>query len=399
MITRVLLLASLACALPAVTAAQATAPDTRSGAITAAQAEKATRLAPYEPNRVEQVLVNLRGALIEQPAGFYPYFASVYSGGGFTLGAGYRNFTGDRSQWSLAGLYSVKAYKSIELALTSPGHLGGHLDVRAMASWMDATQVSYHGLGINSPADVDTAFRMQRTVVGGAATARLRRWLLLTGAATVEDYSLKDPTGEHTSVEDAYTPESAPGLGVDPTYLHTTAALAFDSRPAADYARHGGLYSVAVHQYSDRDTTYSFNRLDSEIVQHIPVLRENWVFSLRGRLQTTLSDDDQVPYFLLPSLGSGSTLRGYSSWRFRDRHSMLVSGEWRWIPSRLALDMALFYDTGMVAPRLNDIALNSFVSDFGVGVRFHAPTRTPLRIELAKSDEGTRVVFSASSAF
>ena len=67
----------------------------------------------------------------------------------------------------------------------------------------------------------------------------------------------------------------------------------------------------------------------------MPILRENWVISLHGLLQTTLDDDDTVPYFLLPSLGSGSTLRGYSSWRFRDRHSLLMSGEWRWIPNRL----------------------------------------------------------------
>ena len=37
------------------------------------------------------------------------------------------------------------------------------------------------------------------------------------------------------------------------------------------------------------------------------------------------------------------------------------------------LDMALFYDTGMVAPRLDAIALGSFVSNVGVGIRFHAP--------------------------
>ena len=134
-------------------------------------------------------------------------------------------------------------------------------------------------------------------------------------------------------------------------------------------------------------------------MQHIPILRENWVISLRGRLESTLDDDDQVPYFLLPSLGSGSTLRGYSSWRFRDRHAVLLSGEWRWIPNRLALDMAFFYDTGMVAPRLDAIALNSFVSDFGVGVRFHGPARTPLRVELAKGREGMRLVFAASAAF
>ena len=106
-----------------------------------------------------------------------------------------------------------------------------------------------------------------------------------------------------------------------------------------------------------------------------------------------------VPYFLLPSLGSGSTLRGYSSWRFRDRHAVLTSAEFRWIPSRLALDMAFFYDAGTVASRFRELTLDSLVYDYGVGVRFHGPVSTPLRIELAKGSEGCALVFAASAAF
>lgn len=395
MTTRLLLLALLACAIPTLVGAQ----ETRAGAITAEQADKATRLAPYEVHWAENLLLTMRKTLVEEPSGFYPYFDSVYSGGGFTLGAGYRRFTGDRTFWNVAGLYSGKGYKLVEAGATSPGHMSGHLDLHGVVSWRDATQVSYHGLGIDSPADLDTAFRMQQAVVGGDVTARLRRFLRLTAAASYEDYTLKNPTGTFTPVEDVFTPATAPGLGVNPTYLHTTTSASFDWRPAADYARRGGAYTIARHHYADQDSTYSFNRLDAEVVQHIPILRENWVVSMHGRLQTTLGDDDQVPYFMLPALGSGSTLRGYSSWRFRDRHAMLLSGEWRWIPNRMALDMAIFYDTGMVAPRLDAIALQSFVSDVGVGVRFHAPARTPLRIEFAKGSEGLRLVFSASSAF
>jgi len=122
-------------------------------------------------------------------------------------------------------------------------------------------------------------------------------------------------------------------------------------------------------------------------------------FSLRGRLQSTLGDSDQVPYFLLPSLGSGSTLRGYRSWRFRDRHGLLAQGEWRWIPNRMALDMAFFYDAGMVAPRLDAVALDRFVHDFGVGIRFHGPLSTPLRVEIARGAEGLHLVFAAGAAF
>ena len=200
-------------------------------------------------------------------------------------------------------------------------------------------------------------------------------------------------------VDDVFTPETVPGVGVNPTYIHTSAGAAFDWRPAADYTRRGGLYRVARHHYADQDGVYSFDRLDAELVQHIPILRETWVVSLHGRLETTLDDDDQVPYFMLPSLGSGSTLRGYDAWRFRDRHAVLLSGEWRWIPNRMFLDMALFYDTGMVAPRLDAIALGSFVNNVGVGMRFHAPAQTPLRVEVAKGSEGLQIMFAASAAF
>ena len=156
---------------------------------------------------------------------------------------------------------------------------------------------------------------------------------------------------------------------------------------------------MTYHAYADRGDTYSFDRVDAELVQHIPILRETWVLSLRGRLQTTLDDDDAVPFFLLPSLGSGSTLRGYSSWRFRDRHSLLMSAEWRWIPNRSGLDMAIFYDAGKVTPRFDDISLEGLKSDVGIGVRFHTLAATPLRIELARGSEGTRLVFAGDAAF
>ncbi len=390
-----LLLAVLVAAVPVLAAGQ----DTRAAAIAAEQAEKATRLAPHQPHWVENLIRTARQTMIEQPSGLYPYFGSVYSGGGFTLGAGYRQFTGDRAHVNVAGLYSATGYKLIEANAMSPGHWSGKLDVRAAAGWRDATQVAYHGLGIDSPAVTNAAYRMQQAYGGGDLTARPRPWLLLTAGATYEDFTISDPTGDFISVEGTFDPASAPGVGANPSYLHTTTAVAIDSRLAADYARRGSFLQVARHHYADRAGTYTFTRLDAEAVQHIPILRENWVISLRGRLQSTPDDDDQVPYFLLPSLGSGSTLRAYSSWRFRDRHAVLFSGEWRWIANRLALDMAVFYDAGMVAPQLDAITMDRLVSNYGIGVRLHGPGRTPLRIELARGGEGTRLVFAASAAF
>lgn len=390
-------LAAVVCVLAAVVTASAQ--DSRQEVIAKEQAEKARALKSYETSKAQRIYLTAKSKILEMPGGVYPYFDSVYAGGGLTLGAGYRRYYGDRTFWDLRGLYSLSNYKLIELFSDSPGHWDGRIDLRARAGLRDATQVGYFGLGTSTSQDDRANFGFVQTYVGGEVRAKPVPWVVLGGGLQYEGFDTKDGAGTFPSIEQIYTPESAPGLGADPDYLHSMATAGIDWRPAAGYARRGGLYEVRYHNYSDRSDTFSFDRLDGEVVQHFPILRENWVISLRGRMETTLGDGDDVPYFLMPSLGSGSTLRGFTSWRFRDRHSLLMQAEFRWIPNRTGLDMAIFYDTGKVTSRRSDLDLNGLKSDFGIGFRFHGPAATPLRIELAHGNEGFQIVFAASAAF
>jgi hypothetical protein len=379
-------------------AAVVAAQDSRASVIAAQQAEKAKALAPYVPNRAERTLAMAQREFLLDPSGMYPLFASVYSGGGLTLGAGYRQFYGDRTHLDLKGLYSVKNYKQVEVSSDSWGHVDGKVDLHARVGWRDATQIRFHGLGMDSPED-GTNFRMKQTYGGADLAVRPMGPVVAAAGVTFEDYTLQPGTGATPSIETVHTPQTAPGLGDNPSYLHLVASAGLDSRPSPGYARHGALYAVTYHNYADRHDTYSFDRLDAEIVQHIPILRETWIVSLHGLVQTTLDDDDVVPYFLLPSAGGGSSLRAYPGWRFRDRTGLVMSGEFRWIPNRLGLDMALFYDTGKVTSRFHDLSFKGLASDVGVGIRFHGPISTPLRIDIAKGREGIHLVFGGSAAF
>lgn len=376
----------------------AEAQDSRAAEIAAEQARKAAELKRYEPGTAERWVVKLQREFLADPAGLYPFFGSVYSGGGFTLGAGYRQFFGDRTHWDVKGLYSFKNYKLIEFSTDSWGHASGRLDLHGRVGWRDATQVAYYGLGIDSP-DLRSNFRLKQSYFGGDLQVRPGGYTVFGAGVAYEDYTLEEGTGIDPSIEEIFTPDTAPGLGASPAYLHTMASAGIDWRPAPGYARRGGLYQVSYHNFADGDETFSFDRVDGEIVQHLPILRENWVISLHGLVQTTLDDDDVVPYFLLPSLGSGSTLRAYPSWRYRDRHSLLLTGEIRWIPNRLGLDMAVFYDMGKVTPRWDDLSLEGLKSNVGIGIRFHNLIATPLRIELAQGRDGLHLVFSGSAAF
>ena len=364
-----------------VAAAPVAAQTSRAAVIAEQQAEKAKTLHPYIPNKAEALITSATRSFIEIPAGFYPAFGSVYSGGGFTLGGGYRRFYGDRSMWDAHGLFSVKSYKLLELSTTSPGHAKGHVDLYGRTTWRDAPTVAFYGIGNDTVKDDKVNFALRESSVTGGLRARTARWIVLRGELAYEDFTT-----------------TVPGPGADITFVHGTATAGFDSRPSPGYARHGGFYGVEYHNYADRADAYSFERVDGEAIQHIPILRENWVLSFRGRVQTTLGDA-VVPAFLLPSLGSGSTLRAYSSWRFRDRHSELMSAEFRWIPNRLGLDMALFYDAGKVTSERRELDFDGLTSNVGIGVRFHGPLATPLRIELAHGREGMHLVFSGGPAF
>jgi hypothetical protein len=382
-------------AAPAPAAAQAS----RAAETADAQAKKAQELRPYTPNRAEQILTKIEKIPLDPPP-VLPTFDSVYSGGGFTPGAVMRWMYGDKSTFAVRGLYSLKQYKLIEAATVSPGHALGRLDLGARVGWRDATQVGYYGLGIESDESARANYRFKETYVEGGATFRPRRWTVLEGRLAYEDYQLEPGKGSAPSIETVYTPATAPGLGASPSFVHTATRAGIDTRLSPLYTRTGGYYGVELHNYLDTGDTFTFNRFDVEAIHHIPILRENWVIALRGRFQTTLGGDDVVvPYFLLPSLGGGSSLRAYTSWRFRDRDSLLANVEWRWIPSKLGFDMAIFYDTGTMADHPTGLSFAKRVSDWGFGARFHAPRATVLRIEMAKGTEGWQLVFASSAPF
>jgi hypothetical protein len=222
---------------------------------------------------------------------------------------------------------------------------------------------------------------------------------MLAGGLEYSRWSQRPGEGTDPSVETVYTPQTLPGLGATTTYLHSQGTVGFDWRTSPGYTRRGGYYGITFHDFHDRDDAFGFQQVDYEAIQHFPILREAWVISLRGRVQTALDKDgQQIPFFMMPSVGGGSNLRGFSSWRFRDLNSLLLQAEWRIMVNRF-LDTAVFYDTGKVATSRSDIDFDGLKHDIGFGVRFHGLIATPLRVEIAKSNEGLHLVFSSSAVF
>jgi hypothetical protein len=280
-----------------------------------------------------------------------------------------------------------------------PWHPNGPWTFGVKGGWLDAPQIGFYGIGMIDDAP-RANFGLSKGYVTATAGLRPSRWVRLHGEVSYDDFKTEGGSGQAPSIETLYSDASAPGLLSDPAFIRTEATAAIDWRLSPNYTRRGGFYGVTLATYTDRDDRFSFRRVDGELIQHIPLVRENWVISLRGRVQTILDDDDVVPYFLLPELGSGRTLRAYSTGRFRDRHSLLTSAELRWIPNRTGLDMAIFYDAGKVASRREDLDFNGLKASAGASAH-DSTDRPPRHSESSwrKGRNGWHLVLSSSAAF
>ena len=387
----VIVVASVSSGVPAASG------QTRAEELARQQAEKSKRLKPNEPGVVERAL-NRFEENFNDPDTTYFTFGGLYPSAGFAPGFAYRNAFG-HARLDLGVAYSVKAYKLAHASLRFPSLAANRLELETHVRWTDATQVPFYGLGMQTRRDGRTNYGLTRLDAGGSAVFKPVRWYRIGAGLASERIEDSEGAGSRPSIETYHTPVTAPGLRSDARYIHTRAFTAIDWRESAGYTRRGGLYSLAFNDFRDPDDRLGFQRVDAELRQYVPVLKEHWVLAVRALLQTTTSDDGQVvPYHLLPSLGGARTHRGYTDFRFQDRHLLLLSGEYRWLPSRV-LDMAIFVDAGKVTADRRDLDFNHLETAYGIGARIHGPTVTPLRIDVARGSEGIRLHITGGLTF
>jgi AAA family ATP:ADP antiporter len=373
------LAAALATIAIVIVAAPANAQETREETLAAERAAKALHLHPYEPDTLERRIERAEKAMITKRS-IYPFVGGVYEGGGLAVGPALRGQFADTGAFDGHAAWSVRNFKSAGAAVRLPDFAQGRLSVDMHGDWMDAPRVAFYGVGNDTSRDQRTYFAFRTTTAG--VTTRVRVTDLLGIGGGVDRVAI----------------EAAGSLA--PTYTRSRAFAQVDSRTSPLYTRHGGLYRVEWSDYRQTNSGLSsFRRIDAEAKQYLPLLRENWVIALRANVATTdTAGTNTVPFYLMPDLGGSHALRGYPSFRFRDRNRLLFSGEYRWTAGSF-VDMALFLDAGKVAERFRDLSVDDLRTSYGIGASFHAPNATVLRVELARSREGNRVSLSFGPSF
>ena len=380
--------------------ASAQTAETRAAEIERQQAEKARNVAPYQRNWAERQLLSIEEAGgFNVARGFFVTFGDIKQGSSVALGPAYGKTLNNGAIVIAKAAYSIREFKLAQLFAQAPPLAGGRLIINGRARWQDAPELAVYPLGPSSPK-TRSNYSEEKTEVSGQALLSPVPFIRLGAGTAFEKFDTGGASnGRHPSVDEFFTSTQMPGINADPEYLHSFVTAGIDSRPGVGFSRTGTLLQATWHDYRQQnDGPFTFSRLDGIARQLIPILHGNWVIDLSVRASTTDADAGQeVPFFLMPDLGGAGELRGFSNYRFRDRHSIIGTAEYRWYVQEY-VEMAIFYDAGKVVSRRGDLDFTGLKSDVGIGLRFHSPRATVLRFEVARSNEGLRLIFGFGAA-
>jgi Omp85 superfamily domain len=382
------------------------AQSTRREALEAERAKKAQALTPPKPSGLEKKLLAIENdrmitRILAPYEGLYLKFGGLTKGGGLGAGPGYRNwFWADRGVFNTFVVGSFRNYWSATAEVLFPKLVDERLVVGGHGYLRYWPRERFYGLGSDSSKADRTSFLREGYEVRGDATYAIVPVVKVGGLAAFRHERIGEGHAPgFPSIEEVFTPATAPGLDEQPDYLWSGTFVDIDYRDQRKNTRSGGHFRISYDLWHDLDDLgFSYRDLRFEALHAFPIFDKKRVFIARLIAESTDSPDGNlVPFFAQPTLGGSTTLRGFDEFRFRDRNALLINAEYRW-EAFSGLDMAIFGDWGDVAPTWDDIDADK--SDYGIGFRFNTFRSVFLRIDLARSrQEGFRLNTSFSGAF
>jgi len=375
--------------------AQEPEPATRAEVLEREREAKAQALSPPEIGRVERTLLALENSrfferLLSPPEGFYPRIGQITSGSGFTVAPAYRRprLFGEEGVLTALAALSYKKYWMLDAKLELPELADGLIFSDVHGRMFEFPSEQFYGIGPASLRGQEAVYGIRSSQVGAAGGVRPASWLTFGAALDWLTPSVGAGRGG-PSIEEVYQFSRIPGLEAQPDFLRWELSADINTRQPRGNPRRGGQYKAVFLRAEDLDLQqYSFGRVDIDLQQYIPLLKERRVLALRAAASASDVDAGQaVPFYLLRTLGGPDDLRGFRRFRFRDENSILLQVEYRW-EVFTAVDAAIFYDAGKVASRHEDLNLKDLESDYGIGFRFGTRNGVFLRIEGAFGSSG-----------
>ncbi|MGD8718305.1 MAG: BamA/TamA family outer membrane protein [Candidatus Zixiibacteriota bacterium] len=212
------------------------------------------------------------------------------------------------------------------------------------------------------------------------------------------DYEVVEWAPDAEGLPGGYLPDPALAPGVAGGKVAGPSVVAeFDTRDLRHAASDGFLVGGRFSLFDDgagSDYSFRWYEVDARCFCPLERLGRRWTFA--NRLLVS-GRDGAPPFWAMPELGGSALLRGQPEGRARDRWLVAYQEEMR-VPLWWRFQAALFMDVGGVAPKLNDLSLDTIMMTAGAGLRFDLIKEGESRVRFdygrGKDSQGFYLVFS-----
>jgi hypothetical protein len=276
--------------------------------------------------------------------------------------------------------------------------LGESTRLRLQAAYERDGDEQFYGLGMTDPALKTRYFieELRGTLELRHDWGRALRTELRGGFSRFQTRDARDIAADELPVSALFDPFAISGFGRTLDMARGGLEMRLDLRGS----RAGNAVELMLRSHADAywdtaDTGFSTLRYGARLDFGVPVYRAR-VLALHLQLEAAEPLDDEVPFFLLPSIGEDELMRGYPDGRFRDRLATAAGLEYRWGLSARA-DATLFTDVGRVFPDFDSFGFKDWQWSIGGGIRIKNERRPILGVQVAYSPESIRLVVRTGS--
>jgi outer membrane protein assembly factor BamA len=289
-------------------------------------------------------------------------------------------------------------------------------------------ETDFFGIGPSSSNTAKTSFATDQRSYQGSIYRDLAEQLqggVYGQIMNSHSGSGKDETDQ--PITDTFSGTPAPSIAQWTPGLLSTVQIAsyggfltFDTRDkSVDLTRGVDLYArVASNDGMNGHAAFAdYGWLEGEFDArgYIPLKSSRTTLALRSRGQfKRTKGGSQIPFYELSYLGGRQHVRGYESYRFRGNNLLMLSTELRQTvykkTDRRGVDVFAFGDSGQVwgdARSTTDPVIlanqhfssSNWRSGVGGGLQYRHSSSLAGRVEIARSDEGTKFYVSMSRGF
>ncbi len=382
---------------------------TRSQEIEDERRKKAAALVPDDVSKPEKVLRDFKDKKILERinAGFNGIRVKVgglATGGGFALGPEYFRDDLATGRITARGAYQMtfNGWSKADLQFNFLMKKGSPVWAQFYAVRHNYNSLNYYGPGPDSSKNGRSNYRLEDVAVDGTlGTSFAGRKVVLAASGGYLRVNVGPGQDDRfVSSEVIYNEATTPGITNQPSFFRGGGYVEFDTTDVRTGPRSGTYVGANYSHYFDRETgRYSFDRLDLDLQQYIPLFNKRRVIALRNRTSSAWAGTGKVvPFYMQPVVGGSDHLRGFRPYRFYDNSAMTWNAEYRW-EVFAGMDMALFYDAAAVAPRIKDLSFRNLETSWGFGFRGNARNSVFLRLDVGFSHEGWQIWFKFNDAF